>query len=156
MSALTLPAAGGCRCDALRFRVAGRPLLTTACHCRGCQRMSGSAFALGTTVFDHDFEVTAGFPVLGGLKSGAEEHMFCPTCMTWVYTKGEAHGNLVVVRSTLFDETGWIMPFLEVNTAERLPWARLGAPHQYETVPIKPIWLRHAAEYRERLTVKET
>ena len=35
---------GGCLCGAVRYRVAGTPLRGTVCHCRFCQKSSGSAF----------------------------------------------------------------------------------------------------------------
>jgi hypothetical protein len=34
------PKHGGRRCGQVRFTVFGRPLLTMACHCTGCQRMT--------------------------------------------------------------------------------------------------------------------
>ena len=37
---------GGCRCGRVRLRVEAPPLITMACHCTGCQRMSASAFSL--------------------------------------------------------------------------------------------------------------
>ncbi len=40
------PLAGGCRCGRLRYRVVGRPRTVNCCHCRDCQRLTGSAFAL--------------------------------------------------------------------------------------------------------------
>eukprot|EP01132_Coremiostelium_polycephalum_P021607 gene21607-25645_t len=35
---------GGCRCDRVRFTVTEKPLITMACHCTGCQKMSSSAW----------------------------------------------------------------------------------------------------------------
>ena len=40
---LALPAEGGCCCGRMRFRITVAPLLAMACHCRGCQSMTGSA-----------------------------------------------------------------------------------------------------------------
>jgi hypothetical protein len=40
-----LPIEGGCRCGRVRFRLAEQPWLEAACHCRGCQRMTASAFS---------------------------------------------------------------------------------------------------------------
>ena len=41
-----LPWEGGCRCGAVRLRVTAAPLISAVCHCRGCQRMTGSALSL--------------------------------------------------------------------------------------------------------------
>ena len=40
---VALPAEGGCRCGRVRFQITVAPLLVMACHCRGCQSMTGSA-----------------------------------------------------------------------------------------------------------------
>jgi hypothetical protein len=36
---------GGCACGAVRYTCTERPLAQLICHCRDCQRASGSAFA---------------------------------------------------------------------------------------------------------------
>ena len=36
---------GACTCGAIRYRLTSRPLFVHCCHCRGCQRETGSAFA---------------------------------------------------------------------------------------------------------------
>src|SRR5260370_24713374 len=37
---------GGCACGAVRYRLTAPPLIVHACHCRDCQKQSGSAFVL--------------------------------------------------------------------------------------------------------------
>jgi hypothetical protein len=39
------PMEGGCTCGAVRYRMEARPIILHACHCRWCQRETGSAFA---------------------------------------------------------------------------------------------------------------
>ena len=38
------PFFGGCACGAIRYTCAAAPLFALNCHCRDCQRASGSAF----------------------------------------------------------------------------------------------------------------
>jgi hypothetical protein len=38
--------AGGCRCGRLRYQLTGKPNAVNCCHCRDCQRLTGSAFAV--------------------------------------------------------------------------------------------------------------
>jgi hypothetical protein len=129
-----LPWEGGCRCGEVRIRVTAPPLLTGACHCAGCQRMSSSAFSLTVTVPAGGFEVTAGEPAIGGLR-GATRHYFCPHCMSWMFTRPEGMDEFVNVRATMLDEHGWFVPFVEVWTSEGLPWARTPARHSFPTEP---------------------
>ena len=62
-----LPIEGGCRCGRVRFRLTERPWLEAACHCRGCQRMTASAFSTTLVMPDGGFAVIAGQPVIGGM-----------------------------------------------------------------------------------------
>ena len=41
---------GGCPCGAIRYEIASFPLLLYTCNCTGCQRQSGSAFAMNIPV----------------------------------------------------------------------------------------------------------
>ena len=41
------PLDGGCDCGLVRYRMKTQPLFVHCCHCRWCQRESGSSFAWG-------------------------------------------------------------------------------------------------------------
>ena len=45
-----LPWHGACRCGAVTLRIGAPPILTMACHCRGCQKMTGGAFSLSVAI----------------------------------------------------------------------------------------------------------
>jgi hypothetical protein len=44
---VTVPFTGGCACGAVRYECAAEPFMALNCHCRDCQRASGSAYASG-------------------------------------------------------------------------------------------------------------
>ncbi len=132
---MELPMEGGCRCDRVRIRVTKGPLITMACHCTGCQRMSASAFSLTAMFLADAFEVTRGEPVLGGLRGPDAQHFFCPSCLTWMFTRPAIAPHVVNVRPTMFDDRGWFAPFVETFTRTKLPWAVTGAAHAFEEFP---------------------
>ncbi len=125
---------GGCRCGRVRFRVGAWPLITMACHCTGCQRMTASAFSLSALYPTGGFEVTEGQPVIGGMH-GAARHFFCPHCMSWLFTRPEGTDDFVNVRATLLDDSTGFQPFVETFTSEMLPWAKTPAVHSFEKLP---------------------
>ena len=129
-----LPWEGQCRCGDVRLRVTAPPLVTMACHCMGCQRMSSSAYSLSAAIPSEGFAVIAGEPVIGGLH-GATRHYFCPSCMTWMFTRPEGMDWFVNLRPTMLDDPSWFEPFIETWTSEALPWAKTPAAHSYETLP---------------------
>jgi hypothetical protein len=149
MSAGNLPWEGGCRCGQVRIKVTAPPLLTMACHCTGCQRMTASAFSLSVAVPSEGFAVTRGEPVIGGLH-GATRHYFCPHCMSWMFTRPEGMDWFVNLRATLLDDASWFMPFVETWTSEALPWATTPAVHSYEALPPLEDYDGLLQEYAER------
>jgi hypothetical protein len=129
-----LPWEGGCLCGRIRFRVSAPPLLTMACHCTGCQKLSASAYSLTIAVPSDGFAVTQGEPVLGGLH-GPHRQLYCPHCKNWMFTHAHGLDFFVNVRATMLDEHHWYAPFVEVFTSEKLPWATTSAVHSFATQP---------------------
>ena len=115
-----LPWEGGCLCGGIRFRVSAPPLLTMACHCTGCQKLSASAYSLTIAVPSDGFAVTRGEPVVGGLH-GPHKQLYCPHCKNWMFTHPHGLDFFVNVRATMLDEHHWYAPFVEVFTSEKLP-----------------------------------
>jgi hypothetical protein len=89
------------------MRISASPILTMACHCKGCQRMSASAFSLGAAIPSEGFEVIQGEPVIGGLH-GANRHYFCAYCMSWIFTRA-----LFKTNSKQPARQGWLEPCVE-------------------------------------------
>ena len=144
-----LPWDGGCRCGRVRLRVSAPPLVTMACHCTGCQRMSSSAFSLSIAIPSQGFEVTQGEPVIGGLH-GEAHHFFCPWCMSWMFTRIEGFDDFVNLRPTMLDDTRWVVPFVETCTSEKLPWATTPAVHSYAKFPAMEEYAALVADFAAR------
>ena len=125
---------GKCRCGKVHFKVSAKPLITMACHCTGCQRMTASAFSLSTLYPSHGLKVTLGEPVIGGLH-GATRHYFCAHCMSWLFTRPEGMDEFVNVRATMMEDVQSYSPFIETYTIEKLPWAATSATHSYDKFP---------------------
>jgi len=143
-----LPWNGACRCGRVKIRVSAPPILTAACHCTGCQRMSASAFSLSVGIPSGGFQVTEGDPVLGGLH-GATRHYFCPHCLSWMFTRPEGMDFFVNLRSTMLDGDvpARLAPFVETFTAEKLPFAQTGAVRSFATLPPMEAWEGLMKEY---------
>jgi hypothetical protein len=149
LPSLKLPAEGGCRCGRVRLKISAKPLLTMACHCTGCQRMSASAYSLSAAIPSDGFEITQGEPVIGGLH-GASRHYFCPHCMSWMFTRPEGFDAFVNLRASVLDDHGWFSPYVEMWTQEKLPWANTPAAHSFATQPEFSAYQGLIAEYAER------
>jgi hypothetical protein len=85
---MTITREGGCLCGAVRFRAIGEPLRTLVCHCRFCQRMTGSAF-FAQASYDIGAVEFTGAPMSQHAHrsegSGRQVYVhFCPHCGTTV------------------------------------------------------------------------
>lgn len=81
---------GGCLCGAVRYRVMTTPVRTSVCHCRFCQRRTGSAFGIGAYFHDKDVEFLRGELKSYEYRSDETQRwlrmQFCATCgntLTW-------------------------------------------------------------------------
>lgn len=142
---VALPIEGACMCGEVRVRVTAPPVIAMACHCKGCQKLSASAFSLSVMIPAAGFEVIRGEPVAGALHR-ENPYMYCPHCKNWLFT-GVANGAFVNVRPALFDAPEWATPFVESCVAEKLPWAVTSAKHSFAQFPPPDQYAPLSAEY---------
>jgi len=142
---LSTPVQGACMCGECRVQVSASPIITMACHCKGCQKMSASAFSLTAMVPAEGFALIAGKPQVGALH-GPSGYFFCPNCLNWLYTM-PAGAPFVNIRPALFDVPAWSTPFIESYVSEKLPWAVTGARHSFEKFPTPDRYGPLMAEY---------
>ena len=128
-----LPWKASCLCGGVEMKISAPPMVTMACHCRGCQKLTSGPYSLSMFLPDEGFEVTSGEPVIGALK-GEHRHFYCPDCMSWLFTR-PAGMDMVNLRSTMLDNAAWAAPIMETGTASRLPFAQTGAEFSYEGFP---------------------
>ncbi|MBN9414324.1 aldehyde-activating protein [bacterium SCN 62-11] len=143
-----LPWAGGCRCGRVRLEVTKSPLLTGACHCTGCQRMTAGPFSMSVAVPTDGFAVTHGETVLGGIQDVTQHH-HCAFCKSWLYTTAPEMGNFVNLRASTLDDHTWFAPFVETWTREKLPWVQTPASHSFATLPELTAWPDLIADYQK-------
>lgn len=139
---------GGCRCGQVTMKVKGRPLMTMACHCKGCQRMTASAFSLSALFPDQTVEIAGLEPVIGGMH-GELRHHFCPHCLSWIFTRAEMLGPLINIRATMLDGAADLPPFIETCVSEKLPWVSLPATHSFEKFPAMEDFPKLIADFAE-------
>ncbi|HEY9629338.1 MAG TPA: GFA family protein [Coleofasciculaceae cyanobacterium] len=149
MTDSNLPRTGQCRCGQVQFEVNSEPLITMACHCTGCQRMTASAFSLSALYPSQAFKVTLGEPVIGGLH-GATRHYFCAHCMSWLFTRPDGMDDFVNVRVTMMDDAPSLSPFIESYTDEKLPWATTSAVHSFNKFPAPESFPALLSEFAKR------
>ena len=145
---------GGCACGAVRYRLTAPPLIVHACHCRDCQKLTGSAFALNIWIEKSCVEADHASPKFFRLAAGSgkpHDVFYCPHCTTHLWSKYHAApGDTLLVRAGTLDHPERIRPDVHIFTRSKMPWLQLPAempsfPGFYKLAELWP------PESRERL-----
>ena len=122
---LTTPFSGGCACGAIRYECAAPPLRMVNCHCRDCQRASGSGYS-ATLI------MAAGSVRL--LHGECKEHQtvadsgnvakraFCGICGTPLFAGSAARSEFLGVKAASLDDPSWFAPEADVWVESAQPW----------------------------------
>jgi hypothetical protein len=119
---------GGCACGAIRFQLDSSPMFVHCCHCRDCQRQTGSAFVLNALIEADRVAVLAGEPyaVAVPTDSGRPHRIFrCPACQTAVWSEYSGLRGVRFVRLGTLDEKAALTPDVHIYTRSKLPWVKL-------------------------------
>jgi hypothetical protein len=139
------PLDGGCACGAVRYRLLAAPMLVHCCHCRDCQRQTGSAFVINALIETEKIALLAGAPepVPVPTDSGRPHDIYrCPTCRVAVWSDYGRRPALRFVRVGTLDEPGALPPDVHIYTRSRLPWVTLpaGVPAFAEYYELERVW----------------
>ena len=116
---------GGCDCRAVRYRLHSRPMFVHCCHCRWCQRESGTAFALNALIETDRVELLAGPVDLVDTPSHSGKGQLiarCPTCRIALWSHYGGNRPLSFIRVGSLDDPDAFPPDVHIFTASRQPW----------------------------------
>lgn len=117
------PITGGCLCGAVRFEIDAPPISTGYCHCRICQKFTGSAMSTWTAFPASALKFLAGGPRYFA-SSPIAERGFCPTCgasLVYRLLKPREAAYLVVFTASLDDPENHA-PAAHSGIESQLPW----------------------------------
>src|SRR3546814_11232949 len=77
---------GCCRCGGIQLEITAAPLLTMACHCVGCPKLTASAFSLYAAIPSQGFPRKIAMAILSVLH-GQGETLCWPLCLGWLLRK---------------------------------------------------------------------
>lgn len=105
------PQQGGCLCGRIRFEVDQAPDWVTVCHCRFCQKVTGSAYMIEPMFKLEALRIIAGSPIHYSHHSGGSGLLvhvhFCHDCGTRLYLTFERWEDRLGVFAGAFDDPGW-------------------------------------------------
>lgn len=124
MSQEKIHAQGGCQCGAISVTVDGPPLRMAQCHCRDCQRASGTGHM--SLLFIAEEFVTikgeaTGYDTITD-SGNTSTRCFCPTCGSRVFGRNSARPGVLAIPVGIFEDRSWFSPHAVVYTRSRDEW----------------------------------
>jgi hypothetical protein len=114
---------GGCLCGGVRFTITGKLGPAGYCHCKQCQRASGSAFAANAPVRTRYFAIVAGAELVREYESSPGKYRaFCGRCGSPVYSRRDDEPEIRRIRLGTLDGDPGRRPLGHVWVTSKAPW----------------------------------
>lgn len=127
---------GGCVCGSVRYKTTGEPLRVTICHCKWCQRRTGTAFGVELVFKDTQIEIT-GEEEITHYRHISDESgrwldlQFCKKCGTNLGLALEAAPGIQSLPAGTFDDPDWIKAedyqFRHIYVRSKREWSDLSS-----------------------------
>lgn len=119
---------GGCTCGAVRYRLTSDPMFVHCCHCRDCQRQTGSAFVVNAIIETARIKLVKGTPkpITLPTESGRPHDVYrCAKCETALWSDYGRRLVMSFVRVGTLDDPAAVPPDVHIFTRSKLPWVGL-------------------------------
>lgn len=112
---------GGCLCKRLRYSISAMPFDADNCHCRLCQKSTGTVMASWM-----DFRIEQ----VSWLSSTPKEYAssettrrgFCPNCGTSISFRDIDHPQYYTLSIASLDDPNLVAPQYHLHTSSQLKW----------------------------------
>ncbi|GAA4043155.1 GFA family protein [Parerythrobacter jejuensis] len=131
------PKTGGCLCGAVRYAISADPAMAVNCHCKNCQRQSGSAFSTIIGIPEAALSIEGEFKTFDDKGESGEAVLrdFCGVCGSPLFSRVAVAPGLIFVKVGTLDDTDDFNPAMHLWTRSKQHWVDLAGATAFETNP---------------------
>jgi len=135
---------GSCLCGQVRYELTAEPGAFGYCHCKACQKASGSAHAANAPIDRADFRLVAGASVLREFESSPGKlRSFCSNCGSPIYAYLTISPDALRIRLGSLDTPFAKQPQAHTWVSEKAAWEPIsGSIPQFEKWADKAVLLQ--------------
>jgi hypothetical protein len=115
---------GKCLCGAVSYTLKAPPARMAQCHCKDCQRASGTGHMSLAFFSEDDVEIsgeTASYAVEAESGNTNTRH-FCPACGSRVFGRNSGRPGVIGITAGCVDDNSWFETQAVVYAAQRPSW----------------------------------
>lgn len=115
---------GGCLCGKVRYTISWPPLATMTCHCKNCQKQSGSALSTIAMLPREAVQISGTLTTYEdhGDSGATVYRKFCNTCGSPVITDVPGMPAMLFVKTGTLDDTRGAGPATHMWTSSAQDW----------------------------------
>lgn len=115
---------GQCLCGEIRYSVDIEPVFTGNCHCKDCQRSSGSAFIPAMIFPEKDVVVSGEVKYFESQTDSGNIHKrgFCPNCGSQLFARFSHMPGMLGIKSGTLNDSSNYVPKLDFYVGSAAPW----------------------------------
>jgi hypothetical protein len=121
------PLTGRCMCETVQFEVSEPLLGAIYCHCKRCQRRTGTAFSVSGLTQQGTFAITRGHEAVGTYRPPDDGWLksYCVKCGSQLFTTHPENPELIAVRLGALDQDPGVRPGVHQFVDYAAPWVPL-------------------------------
>lgn len=115
---------GRCLCGEISYSADVEPLFTGNCHCKDCQRSSGSAFTPAILFLEQNVSVLGEARYFETVSDSGSTHKrgFCSKCGSQLFAKFSSMPGMLGIKAGTLDYPSFYVPKLDFYVASAAPW----------------------------------
>jgi len=115
---------GGCLCGAVRFELSQPVTAAGYCHCRRCQKRTGTSSSAQARIDGRTFKLLRGRELVQAWRhpDGGFEKCFCRECGAHLFSRNPDDAAQMSVRLSAFDGDPGVRPSWRAFVAYAAPW----------------------------------
>ena len=121
---------GRCLCGKVTYGCDAEPLAQAVCHCKHCQRQTGTALSVLVAVPRGALRIdgeTRSYTTVGDDSGSKTERVFCPECGSPLASLPDALPEVALIKAGTLDDASWLDPQMHVWTDSAQPWVAIEA-----------------------------
>ncbi len=129
---------GSCRCGKVSYTTSADPVFVGVCHCKTCQKSTGSAFATVVAVPTEGLTVTGTttrFDDTG--DTGQPTHRdFCPACGSTVTQSADVMAGITMLPVGSLEDPASVNPAMQIYCDSAMSWAPITGMQSFPKMPM--------------------
>jgi len=115
---------GQCLCGDVTYTLTGEPIRMIQCHCKDCQRATGTGHISNAFFKSDQFEVKGELKAHEQVAASGNNNIryFCPNCGSRIYNEIASRKGIVGVAAGTADNNDWYDPAMVIYCKERSAW----------------------------------